>query len=109
MAEKQRIEIRGGVKYEVTVLPEAKRKKQSDRKVGGGKRYSRQAALATTPVRFCPKCKRDRAVTSFDRATQDVPRDGTLCFDCRKARSLKKERKERAKAGRTGRPLPPGA
>lgn len=42
----ERIEIRDGREFRVTVLPEAKPKKQSSRKVGGGKAYSRSAKMA---------------------------------------------------------------
>jgi hypothetical protein len=94
----ERIEIRDGRVYKVTVLPDAKRRKPSARKVGGGKRYAKQAALASSPVRFCPKCKRDRAVSSFERKTADVPTDGNTCFQCRKARSLRKQQHERQQA-----------
>jgi len=84
----ERIEIRDGREYKVTVLPDAEPKRRLRRKIGG-KRYAKHAALAAPQLRFCPKCQRDRPIGSFDRKVEGVPANG-LCFACRKARAARK-------------------
>jgi hypothetical protein len=82
----ERIEIIDGREFRVTVLPEVKPRKTSPTKVGGGKRYSKQSALATTHahMRVCPKCKRHRPADAFTKKRKDAG-NGKWCLACRRS------------------------